>query len=151
MAGKIRLAILDHFQSNIDGYLYRLDDEPDFEIVTSGIYANEVETILTDHEIDVLLLGANVPISPKNKSLYPLSEKIPELLQEYRNLVILVIAMYPQGEFIARVMKAGASGYICKDDSEAIKALGSIIRSVIYGGCYISQTAHQNLFTDSVL
>jgi two-component system nitrate/nitrite response regulator NarL len=38
MSKKIRVAILDDHQSIVDGYLYRLQNAPDIEVVATAVY-----------------------------------------------------------------------------------------------------------------
>ena len=64
---------------------------------------------------------------------------IPKLLQLYPDLDILVISIFSERGLIKAVMEAGASGYILKDDSDAIRDLGNTVLSVAQGGIYLSQ------------
>lgn len=144
---KIRVAILEDHQSIVDGYRYRLIDVPDIEIVGTAGYGDELEPLLAAHPADIAILDVNVPTAPSNPNPYPILHVIPKLLQDHPDLAILVISMLAERAFIQAVMDAGASGYILKDDRDAIEQLGSILASVSRGdGIYLSQQAHQRLF-----
>ncbi len=143
MTKKIRVTILDDHQSIIDGYLFRLNNNPQIEIAATLAYGEDVEPALATHPTDVLLLDVNVPTAPDNPNPYPILHSIPKLLQAYPNLSVLVISMYAERGLIRSVMEAGASGYILKDDQSAIRDLGNVVLSVAGGGIYFSQKAHQ--------
>jgi DNA-binding NarL/FixJ family response regulator len=145
MSEKIRIAILEDHQSIIDGYLYRVSQLPDMEVVAITSYAEEMERLLIQTPADVLLLDVNVPASPENPNPYPILHTIPRWLQSFPDLSVLVISMYNRRALIKAVMDAGASGYVLKDDQATIRDLGGVIRSVANGGIYFSQQAYHLL------
>lgn len=143
MPEKIRVTILDDHQSTIDGYRYRLNSHPKVEVVDTLSFGEELEPTLAKHPTDVLLLDVSVPTGPDNSNPYPILYIIPQLLQRYPNLNILVISMHAERGLIRAVMEAGASGYILKDDQSTARDLGSVVLSVASGGIYFSQKAHE--------
>jgi two-component system, NarL family, nitrate/nitrite response regulator NarL len=142
---KIRIAILDDHQGIIDGYLYRLSNAQDIEVMFTISYGESLEPMLALHPVDVLLLDVSVPIGPQNPNPYPILHLIPRLLQTYPNLEILVVSMYSHRALISSIMEAGASGYVLKDDQMSIRELAAIIRLVAHGGIHLSQKAHDEL------
>jgi DNA-binding NarL/FixJ family response regulator len=147
----IKVAVLDHYQSILDGYRYRLDCVDDIEIVAEMRYGSEVESALAKDDIDVLILAGCVPTEPDNQNLNPIFHLIPTLLQTYSELVVLPICMQKQANFVKAVIVAGASGYISKDDQEAIKNLDEIIRTVAEGGFYISEEIKRRGFGEKTI
>lgn len=145
MPKKIKVAILDDHQSIIDGYMYRLKESSKIEVTGTLSFGSELELWLGEHPADVILLDVNVPAAPGNPNPYPILHVIPELLQTYSNLTILVISMHLERALIQAVMEAGASGYILKDDNASLRELGAIVISVASGGIYLSPQAHQQL------
>jgi DNA-binding NarL/FixJ family response regulator len=145
MSPPIRVAILDDHQSIIDGYQLRLGKLPDFEIVATAYYGEELEPMLAAYPTDVLVLDVTVPASATNPNPYPILHLIPKLLQRYPTLVVLVVSMHDDRALIQAVIEAGASGYILKDDREAIVDLAAVVRTVAHGGIYFSRQAHQQL------
>jgi two-component system nitrate/nitrite response regulator NarL len=143
MAEKKRVTILDDHQNIVDGYVYRLSNYPQIEVVATIAFGEELEPALAEHPTDVLLLDVSVPTSPDNPNPYPILFVIPKLLQSYPNLYVLVISMHAERGLIRAVMDAGASGYILKDDQSTARDLGSVVLSVAGGGIYFSQKAHQ--------
>ena len=155
MSKKIRVAILEDHQSVIDGYLFRLGQTPEIEVVATAAFGEDLKPMLADHPADVLILDVGVRTAPDNPNPYPILEMIPKVLDDYPELAILVISMYNQPTLIKAVMDAGASGYILKDDRATIQELGDIVRMVARGDIHLSQQAYRQLFQrypqDSVL
>ena len=145
MENKIRVTILDDHQSIVDGYLFRLGKVPQIEIVTTLEYGEDLEVALKKQVPDVLILDVNVKVSAENSNNYPIFHIIPNLLQRYPDLAILVISMHNDRSIIRAVMEGGASGYILKDDQRTIQELGSVILSIVSGGIYLSEKV-RNLY-----
>jgi len=146
---KIRVAILDDHQGILDGYLFRLSQTSDIEIVATATYAEALEPLLAQHKPEVLILDVFVPTSPENPNYYPIFQVIPKWLQNYPNLSILVISAHNLRTLVKAVIEAGASGYILKDDQATIQELGSVIRSVARGGIHFSKQAHQHILAQT--
>jgi two-component system nitrate/nitrite response regulator NarL len=145
----IRIAILDDHQSIIDGYLYRLSQSPDIQVVATVAYAEELDRVLDQNKPDVLILDVFVPSSPEDPNFYPILQDIPRWLQKFPQLSIVVITVHQTRSLVRAVMEAGASGYILKDDNAIIQELGSVLRSIARGGVHLSKRVHQYLLTEN--
>ena len=141
MENKIRVTIMDDHQSIVDGYLYRLSQAPEIEVVRTLAYGEDLEPALQEQPVDVLILDVHVPVSRNNSNPYPILYTIPKLLQLYPDLEILVISMFGDRSLIRGVVEAGASGYILKNDSQIIQELGKAILSVANGDVCFSEKA----------
>src|SRR5215208_1036864 len=141
MENKIRVLIMDDHQSIVDGYLYRLSQVPEIEVVATLAYGEELEPTLKKQPTDVLILDVHVPVSSKNPNPYPILHTIPKLLHLYPDLEILVISMFGDRSLIRAVVEAGASGYILKNDSQMIQELGKTIISLVNGDICFSERA----------
>ena len=62
---------------------------------------------------------------------------------EKPGLPILVLSMHTDEQYAARTLRAGASGYLCKDSAPSL--LVSAIRKVASGGTFISQKAAESM------
>jgi len=152
MQRKVRVAILDDHQSIVDGYLYRLRDNPRIDVVASIAYGEDLEPLLARKPApDVLILDVSVPISQDNPNAYPVLHIIPALLQKFPDLNIIVISVFADRGLIRAIAEAGASGYILKDDQAMIRDLGSVLVSVADGGICFSQRAHQALLLEDTI
>src|SRR5690349_983051 len=144
-AEKVRVAILDDHQSIIDGYIYRLSNTPEIEVVATANFGEELESVLGKHPADVLLLDLSVRTSAENPNPFPILFLVPKLLQKFPNLSVLIISMFAEPGLMRSIIEAGASGYILKDDQSAFRDLGNVVLSVANGGIYFSKKAH-NLY-----
>lgn len=145
MLNKIHVTILDDHQTIIDGYRFRLGKNPRMEVVAAVGWGEDLQPTLEKYPTDVLLLDINVPTSPDNPNPYPILHIIPDLLQKYPNLVILVISMHAERSLIRAVMEAGASGYILKDDQTTLRDLENVVASVFSGGIHLSRQVNDAL------
>ncbi len=134
MKTKIHVAILDDFQSVIDGYLYRLEKSPDIEIVGVALNAEDLKPILEKKRVDVLLLDVHVPVSSENKNPYPIQHLVQALLKRNPNLRILIISALEDRALIDVLIKLGIAGYLFKRDQTSIQQLASIVMQVAAGG-----------------
>jgi len=141
-AEKVRVAILDDHQSIIDGYIYRLGSTPEIEVIATATYGEELESVLSKHPADVLLLDLSVRTSPDNPNPFPILYLVPKLLQKYPRLNVLIISMFAEPGLMRSIIEAGASGYILKDDQSAFRELGNVVLSIAHGGIYFSKKAH---------
>lgn len=152
MTRKISAAILDDHQSIIDGYLYRLANFEQVEVVGTIVWGEQLEPLLAKFpELDVLILDVSVPIGPDNPSPYPVLHIIPSLIQKYPKLNILVITMFAERGLIRAIAEAGISGYVLKDDRDMLLDLGNVVTSIADGGICFSQRAHQILMAGNAI
>ncbi len=142
---RVKVAILEDHQSIVDGYLYRLEDEPKIEVVATVYLWEELEAVLEQHPVDVLLLGVQVPTSVSNSNPHPVLHSVSDLLHRHPNVSILAISTQTRAVLVQALVDAGVSGYIYMDDHEAIKNLAKIILMTAVGGGYFSQAAYRQL------
>ncbi|GHT90841.1 DNA-binding response regulator [Betaproteobacteria bacterium] len=75
-------------------------------------------------------------------------ELIKQIKAEYPRLAILVLSMYKEDIYAVRALKAGASGYLCKDNAEA--QLVDAIRRVAGGQLFISPSVAERFTRDTL-
>lgn len=73
-------------------------------------------------------------------------ELIRQIKGEYPRLPILILSMHKEDLYAVRSLKAGASGYLCKDSAEAL--LAQAIRKVVSGGLFVNQAVAEKLALD---
>lgn len=139
MVSPIKVAILEDHQSIIDGYHMRLDEASGIKVVGIANNGEELSTLLKEwHEVDVLIMDVSVPSSHNNENPIPILHYVPRILADKPNLNILIVSMHTQPSLIKALSDAGVSGYIFKHDSDSIRRLPAIIKSVSTGGRYFS-------------
>lgn len=139
----ISLVILEDHRSIIDGYLYRLQENPNIRVAGIISSGEELEPTLEQTPAQVLLLDIQVPISSIDSNPYPIMQLIPRLISKYPDLKILVITMHTQPVLIESLVELGVKGIIFKDDSESITKLAKVVALIAGGGMYFSKAAQQ--------
>src|ERR1035437_9756460 len=137
----IKVFIVDDHEIIREGLKKILKEESDFLIVgeaQDGVDALE-KIQKPDFECDVMLLDMNMPGRSGIDLLSDLKILKPQLH-------ILVLSIHPEDKFALRTLKAGASGYLCKDT--ALEELVVAIRKVYTKGRYLSNTLAEQLAFD---
>ena len=124
----IRLIIADDHAIVRHGLKQILALEPDISVVGESGCGEELLQALKKTACDIVLLDINMPG-------YTGVELIQKLHNEYPDLMILVLSMHQEGPIASRALKAGAAGYLTKDNEPEI--LMQAIRKVISGGNFI--------------
>jgi DNA-binding NarL/FixJ family response regulator len=146
MSSKFKVAILEDHQIVAAGYAFLLQDPSMFEITGIVQVYSEWEPLLAAHPADVALMDVRVPTAPDNPDPYPILDVMPQLIQAYPEMAFLVISGYSEPTLIQGVMKAGANGYILKDDNALLRELKNVLVSVVAGrGIYLSPQAKELL------
>jgi two-component system invasion response regulator UvrY len=70
-------------------------------------------------------------------------EVLRQVKQDYPNLPILIISIYPEDQYALRTIRAGASGYLTKDS--APEELVDASNKIMSGGKYISPSVADEL------
>jgi two-component system nitrate/nitrite response regulator NarL len=150
MRSPIKVAILEDHQSIIDGYQLRLDDASGIKVVGTASNGEELNSMLVQHPaIDVLIMDITVPSSPINENPIPILQYVPQILEGKPNLNILIISMHTQASLVKALADVGVSGYIFKHDSDSIRRLPAIIRSISSGQKYFTDNSHGEIHTEN--
>lgn len=132
----IRTLIADDHDILRAGLKHILHDSGD--ILVAGEASNGIEAIgnLRLAEWDALVLDLTMP--GRNGI-----ELIKQIKAEFPKLPILILSMHKEDIYAIRALKAGASGYLCKDNAET--QLADAIRKVAGGGLFINQAVSDKL------
>lgn len=131
-----RILIVDDHALLREGIKHILSEYSD--LVVAGEADNGLDALIKvrAEDWDVVVLDMSMP----GKSGI---ELIKQIKSEKPKLPILILSMYKEDSYAVRVLKAGASGYLCKDNAEL--QLVHAIRKVANGGLFISPTVAENL------
>jgi DNA-binding NarL/FixJ family response regulator len=137
----IRILIADDHAILRAGLKHLLADSGD--IVVAGEAGNGVEALALARTVpcDALLLDMTMP----GRSGIDL---IRQIKAEKPKLPILILSMHKEDIFAVRALRAGASGYLCKDNAES--QLETAIRKVAAGSLYINQAVAERLAQEMV-
>ncbi len=137
---KIRVLLVDDHPLVLDGIRSRLEDDPEIMIVGEAGNGEEALQIATERKPDIVLMDINMPVLNGIEA----AEKFAELLPDIR---LLMLTMHDSREYITKVLKAGAKGYILKDVSSSEMLIA--IKAVYQGKTYYSSGVTDILVNES--
>jgi len=126
---KIKIAMADDHNVVRTAVAAYLAKKPDLEIVGEVADPTLLPGVIDKTKPDVLLLDAHMPGHKVIKTARYLHD-------QYPNLRILILSAYDRHEYIVGLLKAGASGYVLKNDS--LEMLDSAIRAIANGEEWLS-------------
>jgi DNA-binding NarL/FixJ family response regulator len=124
----IRLLIADDHAIVRGGLRQLFALAPDIQVVAEAATASEVLECLRQQPVDLLLLDLNMPSISS-------VDVIARVKAQQNNLPILMFSMHNEPLVAARMLKAGASGYVTKNCEPDI--LLAAVRKVAAHGNYI--------------
>ena len=132
----IRILIADDHDILRAGLRHILADSPDIEVAAEATNGSEAIAQLRKELCDVLVLDLTMP--GRNGI-----ELIKQIRSDFPRLPLLILSMHKEDIYAVRALKAGANGYLCKDNAEAF--LAEAIRNVHAGGLFINQSVAERL------
>lgn len=132
----IKILIADDHAIMREGLKQILAGCGDMQVVGEAVDGADALDNIRRQPPDVVLLDISMP----GRSGI---ELIKQIKSEKPKLVILVLSMHKESQYAGRALKAGASGYLCKD--RASGQLVQAIRKVASGGIFICPEAAENL------
>jgi two-component system invasion response regulator UvrY len=132
----IALLIADDHGLIREGLKKVLREASDIEIAGEAQDAPELFELLQQKRVDGILLDISLPGKSGMDALQ-------EIKQKHPGLPVLILSAHPEELFAVRALKAGASGYVSKD--QAPTELVQAIRKVVNGGKYVSSSLAEKL------
>ena len=120
------------------GLIILINQEEDLRVCAEAEDAEKVWHLLDEQKPDLVILD----ISLKETSGFELLDNI---RRHHKNLAILVLSMHDESIYAERALKAGANGYIMKQ--ERTENLISAIRSLLKGDVYLSEKIRNKMLT----
>jgi DNA-binding NarL/FixJ family response regulator len=127
---KKRILIVDDHPMMRQGLAQLITNEPDLAVAAEADTAGQALNLVSNRKPDLLLLDISLP----DKNGLELVKDIHVLRPD---LAILVVSMHDESLYAERVLRAGARGYIMKQ--EGGKRLMAAIRQVLDGRIYVSE------------
>ena len=138
IAPMIRVLLADDHKIVRDGLKRILAATTDVQVSGEAAGGDEALALVKAQDFDVAMLDMSMP------GLSGL-DLIKRLRIEKPKLRILVLSMHGEHQYAARVLKAGAAGYLNKDS--AAELLLSAIRKIAAGGMHIPEAAAAGLIS----
>jgi DNA-binding NarL/FixJ family response regulator len=125
-----RVMIVDDHPMMRQGLAQLIDNEPDLKVVAEADTGGQGLNIVVKEKLDLALVDISLP----DKNGLELIKDIRSLKPE---LPVLIVSMHDEALYAERVLRAGARGYIMKQ--EGGKKLLQAIRQVLTGQIYVSE------------
>jgi DNA-binding NarL/FixJ family response regulator len=132
----IRLAIADDHPVVREGLRRVVTEDAGITVVGEAATAAELFKLLAAAAVDVILLDVSMPGAT-------FVETVVELRERHPTVSVLVLSVHPEDQWAMRALRAGASGYLTKDQSP--EQLVRAIRKVARGGKYVSESLAEQL------
>ena len=126
---EIKILIVDDHKMIRDGIKSMLQGEMDYVVVGEASNGKEALGKLEDIEVDLAIMDINMPEMNGVECTI-------EINKNYVNTKVLALTMHDEELYLAKMMEAGAVGYILKDlgKDELLRA----IREIVNGKHYFS-------------
>lgn len=131
-----RVLIVDDHPLVREGLAARISAQPDLEVCGAAASTGEALSLISSSRPALVLIDLALQ---KSSGL----DLIREIRARGREPRILVVSAYDEGLFAERVLRAGAEGYINKQELQA--SVIEAIRTVLRGGVFMSAAVTQRL------
>lgn len=132
----IKVVIADDHKLIREGLQKILENEIDIKVVAGTDQPEQILELLNTHQPDILLLDLQFPTKSGLDILYDLKIQKPDQK-------VLILSMHPEERYAIRALKAGAYGYISKDE-DPFKIIEAI-RKINDGRKHISAAISEQL------
>ena len=131
---RTRVLLVDDHQLVRMGLRQLLERDGAFNVVAEAESADAINPLLHALDPDVLVLDLQLKDGPALDRITPLAVAFP-------HLAILVLSMHDQRVYAERCLKAGAKGYLMKE--EAADLVVQAVKAVAAGETFVSPTLRQ--------
>jgi two-component system response regulator NreC len=125
----IKVLIADDHRIMRDGLRTMLEKEPDINVVGDAPDGRTAQLLSRDLAPDVIIMDISMP------ELNGI-DATKQIAAEFRGVKIIALSMHNDRRFVLNMLKAGAAGYMLKDD--AFKNLAKAVRMVVANKTYLS-------------
>ena len=137
----IKILVVDDHALIRKGIKQLLEDNHDVQVAGEAESGIQAINMMRKNHFDLVLLDIALPDKHG-------MDVLKQLKSEQPDIKIIVLSMYPEDQYGARTLKAGAMGYINKQS--APEKLVGAIRHVISGKKYISEALSEQLLNNLI-
>ena len=134
-----KVLIVDDHRIMREGLRAMLEKEPDIKVVGDAADGRMAQLLARDLAPDVIIMDVNMP------ELNGI-EATRQITADLRGVKIIALSMHEDRRFVLNMLKAGAAGYMLKDD--AFKNLAKAVRMVAAHKTYLSREISDLLEND---
>ncbi len=124
----IQILIADDHEIVREGLRALIEDEPDMKIVGEAKSGREAVEMAEELRPDVVLMDVGMPDLNGIEAARKITRRAP-------GVKILALSIHSGGQFVAKMLEAGASGYLLKDN--AFEELAAALRRVTQDKTYL--------------
>jgi DNA-binding NarL/FixJ family response regulator len=137
----IKILLADDHAIVRQGLHSLLEKELDIEVVGEAEDGRKAMQLVQELEPDIVIMDITMP----NLNGIDATNKI---TSEFPKVKVIALSIHSHRQFISRMLKAGASGYVLKEClfDEIVKAINTVVR----GGTYLSQKTTGVVVSDYV-
>lgn len=135
-ARQYRVLVVDDHPIVRRGFAQLINQEPDITVCAEAEDISEAIAALEACRPDLVI----VDIVLKNANGLELLKRLPSLAPETR---ALVVSMHDEQIYAERVLRAGARGYVMKQEADEV--IVTAIRRVLQGGIYVSDQVNERI------
>ncbi|TLD71058.1 response regulator transcription factor [Phragmitibacter flavus] len=140
-SNQLRFLVVDDHPLFRRGVALIVKNQPGFQVVGEAESFSSALDKAREVRPDFLITDITMP-GPNGIEL------IKSILAEFPHLLILVISMHDEAEYPLKVIRAGAKGYVLKD--EALDALPEALQKICSSGIYLSSRFNNTLIWKAV-
>lgn len=130
LSGKAKIFLVDDHPIVRQGLAELIEQEPDLSVCGEAESAPEALEAIATVKPDIAIVDISLPDASG-------LELIKEIKAGYADVLVLVLSMHDETLYAERVLRAGAKGYIMKE--EATETVMLAIRKVLNGHIYLSE------------
>lgn len=142
MENIIRLLIVEDHPLMLEGIAALLQDEPTINVVGLAGDGNEALEKAILLKPDVVLMDIAMPLMDGVEATRHIQANMPDIR-------VLVLSMHEEPEYVLRVMREGAAGYVLKDISaeKLMHAITAVHQGISVFPALANETSSDNLLT----
>ncbi len=133
---KKNILIVDDHPIVRRGFTQLIDQEPDLKVCGEAENVQEAMQAIADYKPDMVI----VDISLKDSNGIDLIKIIAD---KYEGMPVLVVSMHDESVYAERVVRAGAKGYLMKQEADEVVI--AAIRRILKGGLYLSEKINEKI------
>jgi DNA-binding NarL/FixJ family response regulator len=131
-----RVIIADDHQMFIDGLKSMLEEIDGIEVVGEARNGQEAVALCDQEDVDIVIMDISMPVMDGIEATGVIKHQHPDIK-------VLGLSMYNDKNFIADILKTGASGYILKNTGK--QELVNALSTLQHGGSYLDTEVSNTL------
>jgi DNA-binding NarL/FixJ family response regulator len=134
---KIRILLADDHALVREGIRRVLEEDPEFVVVAEAVDGEEAVSLAREHRPDVAVVDITMP----HASGFEVTARLQSDMPSTR---VLILSMHDDTEYVMRAVRAGARGYLLKDEAGPSQ-LREAVRAIHFGSSFFTSAVTAKL------